>query len=98
MNGIVPVIIVIVIHAVPSAIVRLEGIVSPANTSIRTGNNNVLPSESQGPHLRRVRVIDARLDCFRLKVRRGLDRGAWLRKLVLDVRIAFYPRDVRPGR
>ena len=71
----------------------------PANASIGTGNNDVLPGESQGPHLRRVRVIDARLDRVRtLEVQRRIDGRAWLRKLVLDVRIAFYPRHVRPGR
>ena len=71
----------------------------PANASIGTGNNDVLPGESQGPHLRRVRVIDARLDRVRtLEVRRRIDGRAWLRKLVLNVRIAFYPRHVRPGR
>jgi len=73
--------------------------VGPANASVGTGNNDVLPGESQGPHLRRVRVIDARLDRVRtLEVRRRIDGRARLRKLVLNVRIAFYPRHVRPGR
>ena len=46
----------------------------PANASIGAGHNNVLPGESQGPHLRRVRVIDARFDRFRtLKVQRRFD-------------------------
>jgi hypothetical protein len=68
----------------------------PANASIGTGNNDGLSGESEGPHLRRVRVINAWLDRFRLEVRRRIDGRAWLRKLVLDVRIAFYSGHVRP--
>jgi len=97
MNGVVPIVIVIGDHSVPTAVVRFKRIVGPANASIGTGNNDGLPGESQGPHLRRVRVIDARFDRFRLEVRRRIDGRAWLRKLVLDMRIAFYSGHVRPG-
>ena len=96
-DRVVPVVIVVGVLSVPAAVVRFQCVMRPANTGIRAGNNDVLPGESQGPHLRRMRVIDARLDRFRtLEVRRRIDGRAGLRKLVLDVRIAFYPRHVRP--
>jgi hypothetical protein len=73
--------------------------VGPAYAGIGTGHNNVLPGESKGPYLRCVRVIDARLYRFRtLEVRRRIDGRPWLRKLVVDFRIAFNPRYVRPRR
>ena len=62
-NGIVPVIIVIGIHSVPAAIVRLEGVVRPAHAGVRAGYNNVLSGKTQRPYLGRMRVIDARFDC-----------------------------------
>ena len=62
MNGIVPAIIVIFILAVPAAVMRLERIMSPANPRVRIGDNNLLSGEPKRPHLRRVRVIDARFD------------------------------------
>ena len=62
MNGIVPVIVVIGVLAVPAAIVRFEGVMRPANPGIRAGDDNALPSESESPNVRRMRVLDARLD------------------------------------
>ena len=65
MDGVVPVVIVVGVHSVPAAIVRLKRVMRPANTGIGAGNNDVLPGESQRPYLRRVRVIDPWLDRFR---------------------------------
>ena len=71
MNGVMPVVIVIGVDSVPAAIVRLERVMRPANASISAGNRNSLPGETQRPHIRRVRVSDARLDRFRcLRLRR----------------------------
>ena len=61
-NGIVPVVIVIGIHSVPTAIVRLKRVMRPANSGISAGYNNVLSGKTQRPHLGRMRVIDARFD------------------------------------
>ena len=61
-DGIVPVIIMISILSVPTAVMRLERIMSPALTRISVGDNNVLSGEAESPHLRRMRVIDARFD------------------------------------
>ena len=63
MNRIVPVIIVIGVLAVPATVMRLKRVVTPANSSVRVGNNNLLPREPERPYLRRMRVIDARFDC-----------------------------------
>ena len=65
MNRVVPVVIVIGVHAIPAAVVRFKRIMGPANTCIGAGNNNVLPGESQRPHIWRVRVSDSGFDCGR---------------------------------
>jgi hypothetical protein len=62
MNGIVPVIIVIGILAVPAAVMRLERVMCPALAGVRIGDDNSLSVEPERPYLRRVRVIDARFD------------------------------------
>src|SRR4030095_8532931 len=98
-DRVVPVVIVVGVLSVPATVVRFQCIMRPANTGIRACNNNILPGKSQGPHLRRMRVIDARLDRLRtLEVQRRVDGRAGLRKLILDVWISFYPRHVRPDR
>ena len=48
-NGIVPVVIVIGVDAVPAAVVRLERVMRPANASIGTGNHDSLASDNRGP-------------------------------------------------
>src|SRR6476660_117787 len=93
MNGVVPVVVVVGDHAVPTAVVRFKRVVGPANASIGTGNNDGLPGESQGPHLRRVSVIDARLDCGWCLRLRYFHRSR-LRQVVVDTWIAFYSRHV----
>ena len=60
-----PVVIVIGVNSVPAAVVRFQRVMRPANAGVCARHNNVLPGESQRPNLRRVRVIDARLDRFR---------------------------------
>src|SRR5947207_12384946 len=99
MDGVVPVVIVISILAVPTAIMRLERIMRPANARVRARYNNILSGETQCPYLRRMRVIDARLDpCRSQEVRRRLIDSFRLRKIVMDKRIPFYSRHIRPGR
>ena len=71
MNGVVPVIIVIRRYSVPAAVMRLERVMRPANAGVRAGNNNVLAREPERPDIRRMRVIDARLDRRRVAGPRG---------------------------
>ena len=63
MDRVVPVKVMIGVYAVPAAIVRLEGVVGPANTSVCAGNHDSLPFKPERPDIRRVCVNDARLDC-----------------------------------
>ena len=65
-------------------------------TGIRARDNNILPRESERPDLRRVRVIDPRLDrCRSLRLRRRLHSSGRLRKEILDVRVALDARHIR---
>jgi hypothetical protein len=86
-DGIVPVVIVIGVCSVPAAIMRLQSVMRPANTSIGAGNDNVLPSVTKRPNLWCVRVSDTRLDCRRSRRRRFLYR-AWPRQVIVDNWIA----------
>jgi hypothetical protein len=65
MDGIVPVVIVIGVLAVPAAVMRFERVVRPANSGVRVGHNNFLPREPERPYLGRMRVIDPRLNSRR---------------------------------
>ena len=65
MNGIVPVIIVIGILAVPATVMRLQRVVGPALAGVRIGDHNLLSCEPERPYLRRMRVIDAGFNCSR---------------------------------
>ena len=97
-DGVVPVQIVIGVHAVPAAVVRLQRIMRPANTSVRAGNNNVLASIAKRPYLGGVGITDSRFDCGRhFRSIRHLD-GPWLREVVMNNRVAVQARYVRPGR
>jgi hypothetical protein len=99
MNGIMPVVIVIGVLTIPTAIMRLKRVMRPANAGVCAGYNNVLSGKTQRPYLGRMRVIDARFDCCgSLEVRRRLLHCLRLRKTILDVWIAFYSRHVRPRR
>jgi len=59
MDGIVPVIIVIGVLAVPPTVMRLQSVMGPADARVCTSHDNLLSCEALGPNLRRVRVIDA---------------------------------------
>lgn len=61
-NGIVPVVIMIRVHPVPTAVVGLQRIMRPALASVRAGNDNVLPGVTEGPDLRCVGVLDSWLN------------------------------------
>ena len=97
MDGVVPVVIMISILAVPTAVMRLERVMRPANARIRAGYNNVLSGKTQRPYLGRMRVIDARFDCRGpLECRRRPSYAFRLGKTILDVWIAFDSCHVSP--
>ena len=64
MNGIVPVVIVVGGHPVPAAVMRLDCVMGPAKTGVRSGDHNSLAGVAERPHLRRMRVIDPGLNGF----------------------------------
>src|SRR5205814_9418695 len=64
-DGVMPVVIVIGVYSIPSAVVRFKRVMRPANTRISACDNNFLPGESLRPDVRRVRVSDSRFDCRR---------------------------------
>src|SRR4029077_15410342 len=93
MDGVVPVVIVVGVLPVPTAVVRLKRIMGPANAGIGARNHDILARESQRPYLRRVGVSDSWVDCgWHLRLR-YLHRSR-LRQVVVDTRIAFYSRHV----
>ena len=96
MDGVVPVKVMVGVRAVPAAIVRLERVVCPTNTSVRARHDDSFSSEPERPDVRRVRVSDAGLDCRRIAgcYRRYLN-GARLRKVIVNVGVACHARDVR---
>jgi hypothetical protein len=65
-NGIVPVKIVIRGDSVPTTVMRLERVMRPANTGVCARHDHSLSSKAQRPHIRRMRVNDARLDRRRI--------------------------------
>ena len=73
MDGVMPIVIVIGVHAIPASIVRLKRVMRPAITSICAGNHDILAGESQRPYLWGVGVIDS-----------WFDRGRYLRRRVFD--------------
>ena len=102
MNAVMPAKIVIGVDSVPATIMRLERVMCPANTGIRTGNHDSLPLEPERPHIRRMRVSNSRLDRrWRRRTagsyRRLLDRAS-LRKVIVNKRIACDSRHVRASR
>ena len=93
-----PVVIVIGRYSVPAAIVRFKRVMRPSNTGVGACHHNILPIESERPHIRRMRVSDSRLNRRRsLRLRRRISRGPKLRKRILNVRIALNTRDIRPS-
>src|SRR5256884_82941 len=78
-DGVMPVVIVIGVLAIPTAVVRLERVMRPAHTGVRAGYDNALPRESQPPDVRRVRVSTSRLHrLWSLRLRRRLSHRLWL--------------------
>src|SRR5439155_22047609 len=61
-NGSVPVKVVIRIYSVPTTVMGLERVMSPANTSVRARNDHSFSSKPESPDIGRVRVNNARLD------------------------------------
>jgi hypothetical protein len=99
MNAVVPVKIVIRVDSIPTAIMRLKRVMRPADTGIRAGNDNCFSSEPERPHIRCVRVFDARLDHRRHSGNAGLQRRylnrSALRKVIVNHGIAFDARNLR---
>src|SRR6266481_3628927 len=99
MDGIVPVKIVIGVCSVPASVMGLERVMRPANAGVRAGNNDRLPSKSERPDIRRVRVLDSRLDGRRSAGSPGLQRRlvdrALLRKLIMNPWVALDTRYLR---
>ena len=67
----------------------------PAHASVCAGNDNLLPSETQRPDVWRVRVSDPRFD--RQRGERLDRRFSRFRKIIVNDRVAFYPRHIRPA-
>jgi hypothetical protein len=101
-NGIVPVLIVIGVCSVPTAVVRLERVMRPTNAGIRACNDDSFPLESKRPHVRRMRVINSGLDRRRSSGTAGLQRRLldWtrLRKVIVDRGIALDARHISASR
>src|SRR5262249_51089048 len=95
-NRVVPVIIVIGVLSVPAAVMRLERVMRPALAGIGASHCNSLTAKSECPYVRRVRVLNARLNRRGvLWLRRRLDNSIGLREHIVNDRIAFYARDIR---
>jgi hypothetical protein len=58
-NGIMPVVIMVRVHTVPAAVMRLQRIMCPALASVRARHNNVLAGVTERPDLRRMSVLDS---------------------------------------
>src|SRR2546423_1373357 len=97
-DGIVPVKIVIAVDPIPSAVMRLQGVMRPANAGIRARHDDSFSSEPKRPDIRRVRVSDARLDGRRsagyARLQWRFFYGAGLREIIVNVRVACHARDV----
>ena len=101
MNGVVPVLIVIRVCSVPTAVVRLERVMRPANAGVSARNDDGLSAESERPDIGRVRVINARLDRRRstrpARLQRRLLNRARLREVIVDNGISLDARHVGAG-
>src|SRR5205814_10578882 len=64
MDGIMPVVIMVGGHPVPAAVMRLDGVMGPAKTGVRSRDHNSLAGVAKRPHFRRMRVIDPGLNRF----------------------------------
>src|SRR5205823_7670537 len=90
MNRIMPVVVMISGDAIPASVVRLERVMSPALPRVSAADRDTLASEPQRPHIRRMCISYAGLDCRRgLRLRGGSNNGVRLRKDISNVWIAF---------
>lgn len=62
MNRVVPTKIVIRVGSVPASVMRLKGVMRPANACVCTANYDRFAVKSERPHIRRVGVTNAWLD------------------------------------
>ena len=90
-----PIVIVIGHRSIPAAVVRFKGVMRPTLTGIGAGNDDILPSKTERPDIRRVRVGDARFDRLRSLTLRRLNSRARLRKRIFNVRVALDAPHVR---
>ena len=61
-DGVMPVIIMIGVLSVPTAVVWLECVMGPTLARVSAGYRDSLSPEPQCPHVRRMRVSDPRLN------------------------------------
>ena len=98
MNGVMPIVIVIDVLSVPTAVMRLKRVMRPALTRVCSSHSNALSSKAQRPNVRRVCVGDSRFDrCRNLRLRNCLNSRNWLRDDILNMRIALHPRHIGAG-
>ena len=98
-DGIMPVVIVIGRDSVPAAVVRLQRVMRPALAGISAANRNSLTPEAQRPHIRCVRVSDARLNRLRFCGCEEASTSAFgCGKDISNVWIAFHSRHILTGR
>src|SRR6267143_2485198 len=91
-----PIVIVVGVLSVPASVMRLERVMRPPLASIGSRHRQPLSAKAQCPDIRRVRVVDSRLNSRRtLRLRSCLNNRNRLGDDILDLRIAFYPRNVR---
>src|SRR4030095_15061452 len=67
----------------------------PAHASVCAGNDNLLPSETQRPDLGGMGVTDPWFD--RQRGERLDRRCSRFRKIIVNDRVAFYPRHIWPA-
>ena len=98
-NGVVPIVVVIGHGSIPTAVMRLDCVMSPAESGVGARDNYALTSEPEGPDRRRVRVSNARLNRRRLlRLRRCGGNRIRLRQHIFNGWIAFYSRHIRTSR
>ncbi len=91
MDRVMPIVIVIGHDSVPATVVRLKRVVRPALAGISSGDGNSLTPKSEPPHIRSVRICNARFNGRRiLRLRRGGGNRIRLRQQIFNGWIAFY--------
>ena len=62
MDGVVPVIVMIRGHAIPTAVMRFDRVMRPAETGVAITDDDALPGKAERPDIRCMRVSNALLD------------------------------------